>query len=86
MKERALSDFQNKITEHMTVVGSDGLHVGTVDHMEDGRIKLTRADDPDGGGHHHFIALGHVASVDGERVHLNLPAQQARGIAMQDKE
>ncbi len=80
-----MRDFAKQITEHITVIGSDGLHVGTVDHMRDGRIKLTRADDPDGGGHHHFIAVDHVASVEGERVHLNLPAQEARGMAMRDE-
>lgn len=80
-----MSDFANQITEHMTVVGSDGLHVGTVDHMEGGRIKLTRADDPDGGGHHHFISMEHVAAVDSEMVRLNLPAQQARGMAIRDE-
>ena len=30
----------SQIREHMEVKGSDGKHVGTVDHMENGRIKL----------------------------------------------
>lgn len=34
----------------MPVVGSDGGHVGTVDKVEDGRIKLTKEDDPSGAG------------------------------------
>jgi hypothetical protein len=43
------------IKEHMEVLGSDGVHVGTVDHLE-GRdqVKLTK-DDPDAGGERHFI-------------------------------
>ena len=32
------------IREHMEVIGADGVHLGTVDHVEDDRIKLTRAD------------------------------------------
>ena len=45
------------IKEHMEVLGSDGVHVGTVDHLE-GRdqVKLTKHD-PDAGGEHHFIRL-----------------------------
>jgi hypothetical protein len=45
------------IREHIKVLGSDGVHVGTVDHPE-GRdqVKLTK-NDPDAGGEHHFIPL-----------------------------
>ena len=35
---------ESQIQEHMEVKGSDGKHVGTVDHMENGRIKLTKSD------------------------------------------
>lgn len=56
------------IVEHMEVVGSDGKHVGTVDHLEgEGKIKLTRQDSSD--GHHHFIPVDWVSGVD-EMVHL----------------
>jgi hypothetical protein len=58
----------NQIKEHMEIVGSDGMHVGTVDHMEEGdQIKLTRTDSAD--GKHHFISLDMVESVD-SKVHL----------------
>jgi hypothetical protein len=58
------------IREHMEVLGSDGKHVGTVDHMEGAsRIKLTKSD-PQAGGKHHFIAIEWVDHVD-EHVHLN---------------
>ena len=30
------------IKEHMEVIGADGVHVGTVDRIEGGRIKLTK--------------------------------------------
>ncbi len=62
------------IKEHMEVVGSDGKHVGTVDHLEGSdRIKLAR-NDPQAAGKHHFIALGVVERVDG-KIHLNKPSQ-----------
>ena len=30
------------IEEHMEVIGADGVHIGTVDRVENGRIKLTK--------------------------------------------
>ena len=53
----------SKITEHMEVVGSCGNHVGTVDHVEGDRIKLTKNDSED--GKHHYLPLSAIASVDG---------------------
>ena len=65
------------IRERMEVVGSDGQHVGTVDHLDGSdRIKLTRDDSPD--GRHHFIPTGWVERVD-QTVHLNKPAEEAIG-------
>ena len=67
-----------QISEHMEVVGSDGGHVGMVDKVEEGRIKLTKKDDPDGSGaHHHYLSLDAVASVSGGQVRLSVPAEQA---------
>jgi hypothetical protein len=65
------------IKEHMEVLGSDGVHVGTVDHLE-GRdqVKLTK-DDPDAGGEHHFIPLAWVDHVD-EHVHLKQAGAEAK--------
>jgi hypothetical protein len=51
------------IQEHMEVVGSDGKHVGTVDHKEGGdRLMLTK-DDPKAGGHHHLISFRSIGSI-----------------------
>ncbi|MBP0447685.1 DUF2171 domain-containing protein [Roseomonas sp. SSH11] len=70
-----------KIREHMEIVGSDGQHVGTVDKVEEDRIKLTKADDPDGSGqHHHYLPVSSVGEVD-EKVRLNMPAGRARELA-----
>jgi hypothetical protein len=59
----------NSINEHMEVIGADGVHVGTVDRVENGKIKLTKADSGEGKhkGHHHFIDLSLVAEVEGRR-------------------
>lgn len=73
------------IREHMEVIGADGVHVGTVDHVEGDRIKLTKKDsgaDIEGAqgshaGHHHFISLGLVADVEGDQVRLSANADVA---------
>ncbi|MBV9930870.1 MAG: DUF2171 domain-containing protein [Alphaproteobacteria bacterium] len=67
------------IREHMEVIGADGVHVGTVDHVEGDRIKLTKADSGQGShqGHHHYIALGLVAEVEGDKVRLTANAAVA---------
>jgi hypothetical protein len=69
----------NKIKEHMEVIGADGVHVGTVDRVENGKIKLTKADSGEGRhkGHHHFIDLGLVAEVEGRKVRLSANANVA---------
>ena len=65
------------IQEHMPVVGSDGGHVGTVDHIEDKRIKLTRTD-PDAQGKHHYIHIDSIASVENGEVRLNRTEAEAK--------
>ncbi len=74
------------IREHMEVIGADGVRVGTVDRVEGGRIKLTRADSGGGrhAGHHHFIELGLVAEVEGDRVRLS--ANAAVAVTMEEEE
>jgi hypothetical protein len=58
----------DQIKEHMEVVGNDGLHVGVIDRVEAGEIRLAKNDSPD--GLHHFLPLANVEYVD-DRVHLN---------------
>lgn len=65
-----------RVQEHQEVVGSDGQHVGTVDHVRGDHILLTRSD-AEAGGHHHSIPCGWVSQVN-ERVELNCTADQAR--------
>ena len=60
------------IREHMDVIGADGVHVGTVDRVEDDRIKLIRADSGMAHqDHHHFIPKGLFAGIEGDRVRLS---------------
>lgn len=66
----------NKIEDHMEVLGSDGKHVGTVDHLEGAdEIKLTRTD-PAANGKHHFIPVDWVERVD-QHVHLRKSSTEA---------
>jgi hypothetical protein len=58
----------DRIKAHMEVVGNDGLHVGVIDHVEAGEIRLAGTDTPD--GRRHFLPLANVEYVD-DRVHLN---------------
>lgn len=70
---------RSDIKEHMEIIGADGVHVGTVDRVENNRIKLTKADSGEGShkGHHHFIDLGLVAEVEGQKVRLSANADVA---------
>lgn len=63
----------DQVREHMEVIGADGVHVGTVDKTEGGRIKLTKQDSGEGShkGHHHFIPGGLIAGVEGDKVRLS---------------
>jgi hypothetical protein len=73
------------IREHMEVIGADGVHVGTVDHVEGDRIKLTKKDsgaevegaEGSHAGHHHYISIGLVADVEGDQVRLSATAANA---------
>jgi len=68
-----------QIKEHAEVIGADGVHVGTVDHVEGNRIKLTKKDSGEGSheGHHHYISLGLVADIEGDKVRLSANADVA---------
>jgi hypothetical protein len=70
---------QNRIKERMEVIGADGVHIGTVDRVENGKIKLTKADSGEGAhkGHHHLIDLSLVAEVEGQKVRLSANAAVA---------
>ena len=62
----------DKIARNMEVIGADGVHVGTVDGVANGRIRLAKRDSGEGQhkGHAHFIDLALVADVEGQSVRL----------------
>ncbi|HEY9218104.1 MAG TPA: DUF2171 domain-containing protein [Phenylobacterium sp.] len=59
------------IHEHMEVVGSDGRHVGKVDHVLGEEIELAMLDRASG-FKHHMIPLTWVDHIDGDQVWLNM--------------
>jgi hypothetical protein len=70
----------NAIREHMEVIGADGAHVGTVDCVKGDRLILTKSDsaaqlEQDASGQpqqqHHYVSMGLVADVEGDRVRLS---------------
>ncbi len=70
-----MSTASRNIQEHMEVVCSKGMHVGTVDHVQGDQIKLTKNDSED--GMHHLIPASLVASVD-TKVHLSQPCDEVK--------
>jgi hypothetical protein len=82
----------SQIKEHMEVIGADGVHVGTIDAVEGNRIKLTKADSGSHSGHHHYLSMGLVATVEGDKVRLSangdaavLLEEEQGGEALPDK-
>lgn len=77
----------DQIREHMEVIGADDVHVGTVDHVDGDRIKLTKADSGQGAhqGHHHYISIGVVAGVEGDKVRLSTTGANAAELFEEEK-
>jgi hypothetical protein len=72
----------------MEVIGADGVHVGTVDHLDGDRIKLTKADSGEGShkGHHHYVSTGLIAGIEGNQVRLSANADVAVNIFEEEKD
>ena len=69
-------DVGGKIAEHMDVIASDGVKIGTVDHLDGpDKIMLAKSTSPD--GQHHYIPLTWVDHVD-THVHLARASAEAR--------
>ncbi len=64
------------VLEDLEVVGSDGQHVGVVDHVEGSMIKLKKTD-PAAGGQHHLIPMAWVRTAD-RTVTLTVAAAEAK--------
>ena len=65
------------IKENMEVLGSDGVHVGTVEHMEGVEVVRLAKEDPEAGGEPQYIPLAWVKHVE-MKVHLNQPGAEAK--------
>jgi hypothetical protein len=78
-KARRNEMSDSRVMKHMEVIGADGVHVGTIDRVENGRIRLAKADSGEGRhkGHHHFIDLKLVADIEGKKVRLSSVAAVA---------
>ena len=81
----------SRIKEHAEIIGADGVHVGTVDHVVKGpdggdRIKLIKADSGEGShrGHHHYISNGLVAAVDDDGT-VRLSASGANAVLFEEE-
>ena len=80
-----MSGFED-IREHMEVIGADGAHIGTVDHIDGDRIKLVRADSGLGHDeHHHYIPRGLVAEIEGDKVRLSARGDVVADLFEQEK-
>ncbi|MES2498548.1 MAG: DUF2171 domain-containing protein [Pseudomonadota bacterium] len=82
----------SQIKEHMDIIGADGVHVGTVDKVDGDRIKMTKADSGSHSDHHHYVSIGLVAGIEGDKVRLSANAANAAlleeekdGAALADK-
>jgi hypothetical protein len=64
-----------QIKPHAEVIGADGVHVGTVDHVDGKRLKLAKSDSSD--GHHHYIDGGLIAGIENGVVRLSANADVA---------
>jgi hypothetical protein len=70
-----------QVREHMQVIGADGVALGTVDRVDEHRIKLTRADSGLAHtDHHHYVPGGLIAEVEGDIVRLSATAAVAAGL------
>jgi len=69
-------ELLQRVTEHQEVIGSDGEHIGTVDHVRGDRILLTKSDQA-AHGHHHSIPSSWIISVE-DKVTVGKTADQAR--------
>lgn len=67
----------HEIHEHMEVVGSDGGHVGKVDHLVGDEIELSKLD-LGAGLKHHMVPMSWVDRVECDKVWLNRTKDAAK--------
>ena len=67
----------SQIEEHFEVVGSDGHHVGRVDHVLGDTIELAKLD-VTGGFKHHLIPVSWASRIEEKKVFLSKTADEAK--------
>lgn len=67
----------HEIREHMEVVGSDGGHVGKVDHVMGDEIELAKMD-LGSGLKHHMIPMSWVDHIEDDKLCLNMTKDAAK--------
>ena len=67
-----------RIKEHIEIANSEGLHVGTVDAVQDDKIKLTKSDSMD--DMHHFLMIDDVEEITENRIVLKKDARIPEGL------
>ena len=67
----------SQIREHMEVVGSDGGHVGKVDHVLGDQIELSKLD-LGSGFKHHLIPITWVETIQDGKLCLNMTKDAAK--------
>jgi hypothetical protein len=67
----------SQIREHMEVVGSDGGHVGKVDHVLGDQIELSKLD-LGSGFKHHLIPITWVETIQNGKLCLNMTKDAAK--------
>ncbi|HEX5377880.1 MAG TPA: DUF2171 domain-containing protein [Phenylobacterium sp.] len=67
----------SEIRRRMDVVGSDGGHVGKVDHVLGGEIELSKFD-MGSSFKHHLIPLTWVEQIENDKVRLKLTRDAAK--------
>lgn len=82
-RRQSQRDLLPLVQEHAEVIGSDGQHVGTVDHVRGDRIQLTKSDQS-AGGHHHTIPSSWLESVEGTTVKISKTADEAKRLWRED--
>lgn len=70
--------MSQEVKSGMEVIGADGVKVGVVDSVEAGRIRLRKQETMDRhNGHIHYIEVGFIAGVEGDKVRLSANADIA---------
>ncbi|HEX7944813.1 MAG TPA: DUF2171 domain-containing protein [Phenylobacterium sp.] len=67
----------SQIREHMEVIGSDGGHVGKVDHVQGDQIELSKMD-LGSGFKHHLIPITWVETIRDDKLCLNMTKDAAK--------